>query len=106
MTSIEALQQSTGTSGQYSGLTAQRLRAEASVFDRAAHAVSLDVAEEWIETDARARYREGVADYLSVLDAERTLLSLQDQLVTTQTLTATRLIATYKAFAGSGPLTQ
>lgn len=53
---------------------------------------------------ARQRYRDGIADYLSVLDAERTLLSLQEQLVTTQTLTASRLIAVYKAFAsGGGP---
>ena len=48
---------------------------------------------------ARQRYRDGIADYLSVLDTERTLLNLQEQLVTTQTLTATRLIAVYKAFA-------
>ena len=40
------------------GLTADGLRAEVSVFDRAAHGVSLDVAEEWTETDAHARYRE------------------------------------------------
>jgi multidrug efflux system outer membrane protein len=48
---------------------------------------------------ARQRYRDGIADYLSVLDTERTLLNLQEQLVTTQTLTATRLVAVYKAFA-------
>jgi len=54
-------------------------------------------------TLARQRYRDGIADYLSVLDAERTLLNLQEQLVTTRTLTATRLIAVYKAFA-SGTL--
>ena len=40
------------------GLTAERLRAQASVFDRAAHSVSLDVAETWNETDAHARYRD------------------------------------------------
>jgi len=51
---------------------------------------------------ARQRYRDGIADYLSVLDAERTLLDLQEQLVTTQTTTATRLIAVYKAFASGG----
>jgi multidrug efflux system outer membrane protein len=55
---------------------------------------------------ARQRYRDGIADYLSVLDAERTLLNLQEQLVTTQTLTATRLIAVYKTFAGGGAPTQ
>lgn len=48
---------------------------------------------------ARQRYRDGIADYLSVLDSERTLLNLQEQLVNTQTLTATRLIAVFKSFA-------
>ena len=48
---------------------------------------------------SRQRYRDGLADYLSVLDTERTLLNLQEQLVTTQTRTATRLIAVDKAFA-------
>jgi multidrug efflux system outer membrane protein len=48
---------------------------------------------------ARQRYRDGFADYLGVLDSERTLLTLQDQLVTSQTLSATRLVAVYKAFA-------
>ena len=51
---------------------------------------------------AQQRYRDGIADYLSVLDAERTLLSLQEQLVTTQTLSATRLVAVYKTFAVGG----
>lgn len=55
---------------------------------------------------ARQRYRDGIADYLSVLDAERTLLNLQEQLVSTQTLTATRLIAVYKAFASRSPAQQ
>lgn len=31
---------------------------------------------------ARQRHRDGIADYLSVLDVERTLLNLQEQLVT------------------------
>jgi len=53
---------------------------------------------------ARQRYRDGIADYLSVLDAERTLLNLQEQLVTAQTLTVTRLIAVYKALGGGVPV--
>ncbi|HEY0550408.1 MAG TPA: efflux transporter outer membrane subunit [Verrucomicrobiae bacterium] len=53
---------------------------------------------------ARQRYREGIADYLSVLDAERTLLNLQEQLVRAQTLTVTRLIAVYKALSGGVPV--
>lgn len=48
---------------------------------------------------ARQRYREGIADFLSVLDAERTLLSLQEQLVTARTSNATRLVAVFKSFA-------
>ena len=48
---------------------------------------------------ARQRYRDGIADFLSVLDAERTLLSLQEQLVTARALNATRLIAVFKSFA-------
>jgi len=48
---------------------------------------------------ARQRYRDGIADYLSVLDAERTLLNLQEQLVTARALSNTRLVAVFKAFA-------
>lgn len=49
---------------------------------------------------ARQRYRDGIADFLSVLDAERTLLSLQEQLVTSETRSATSLVAVYKALGG------
>jgi multidrug efflux system outer membrane protein len=35
-----------------------------------------------------------------VLDAERTLLSLQEQLVTSETRAATSLVAVYKALGG------
>lgn len=52
---------------------------------------------------ARQRYRDGIDDNLSVLDAERTLLNLQDQLANARTLAANRLVAVYKAFsAGQG----
>jgi multidrug efflux system outer membrane protein len=50
---------------------------------------------------ARQRYRDGVADFLSVLDAERTLLSVQEQVVTSETRSATRLVAVYKALGGA-----
>ncbi len=43
-----------------------------------------------------------MADFISVLDAERTLLSLQEQRVTSETQTATRLVAVYKALGGVG----
>jgi hypothetical protein len=42
----------------------------------------------------------GVADVLTVLDAERTLLSAQDQLADRDTRTATALVAVYKALGG------
>jgi multidrug efflux system outer membrane protein len=54
---------------------------------------------------ARQRYQGGVADYLSVLDAERTLLEAQDRLAASQTRTVTALVAVYKALGGGLPLT-
>ena len=41
-------------------------------------------AQERIARIARLRYREGVADYLEVLDAERNLFSARQQLLATQ----------------------
>jgi multidrug efflux system outer membrane protein len=49
---------------------------------------------------ARLRYQYGVADFLTVLDAERTLLQAQDQLAQGETATATSLVAVYKALGG------
>jgi multidrug efflux system outer membrane protein len=49
---------------------------------------------------ARVRYQFGVADFLTVLDAERTLLESQDRLADSETLTATTLVAVYKALGG------
>jgi NodT family efflux transporter outer membrane factor (OMF) lipoprotein len=49
---------------------------------------------------ARQRYQFGVTDFLTVLDAERTLLEAQDRLAESETLTATALIAVYKALGG------
>jgi multidrug efflux system outer membrane protein len=49
---------------------------------------------------ARQRYQFGVADFLTVLDAERTLLEAQDRLAESETLTATALVAVYKALGG------
>jgi multidrug efflux system outer membrane protein len=55
---------------------------------------------------ARARYESGVADFLQVLDAERTALAAEDQLARSETQTATALLATYKALGGGfRPLT-
>ena len=49
---------------------------------------------------ARLRYQYGVSDFLTVLDAERTLLLAQDQLAQSHTSTATALVAVYKALGG------
>src|SRR4030095_8908706 len=54
---------------------------------------------------AHQRYETGVADFLSVLDAERTLLEAQDRLAASQTRTVTALVAVYKALGGGMPMT-
>lgn len=46
---------------------------------------------------ARLRYEGGVADFLQVLDAERTLLEAEDRLASSRTAAATALIALHKA---------
>ena len=52
---------------------------------------------------ARQRYDNGATDFLSVLDAERTMLEAEDRLATSQTRTATALVSVYKALAGGIP---
>jgi multidrug efflux system outer membrane protein len=49
---------------------------------------------------ARARFDNGAADFLTVLDAERTMLDAEDRLARTETQTATSLLAMYKALGG------
>jgi multidrug efflux system outer membrane protein len=49
---------------------------------------------------ARQRYDGGVDDFLPVLDAQRTQLSVQAQLAQSETRTATSLVAIYKALGG------
>ena len=57
-------------------------------------------ASERAQNLARQRYQFGVADFLTVLDAERTLLEAQDRLADSETQTATALVAVYKALGG------
>jgi multidrug efflux system outer membrane protein len=57
-------------------------------------------ASEKAQNLARQRYQFGVADFLTVLDAERTLLEAQDRLADSETQTATALVAVYKALGG------
>lgn len=50
---------------------------------------------------ARLRFTEGVADFLQVLDAERTQLEAEDRLAQAQTAAATAYAALYQALGGT-----
>jgi multidrug efflux system outer membrane protein len=60
---------------------------------------SAQAAEEAVAL-ANQRYESGITDFLTVLDAQGTLLSVQDQLAQSETRTATALVAVYKALGG------
>ena len=70
--------------------------------------------QQFLETSAEAsqkaadlahqRYEGGVTDFLSVLDAERTLLEAHDRLAASQTRTVTALVAVYKPLGGGVPI--
>jgi outer membrane protein TolC len=49
---------------------------------------------------AQLRYREGITDFLSLLDAQRSLLEAEDGLTQTETQSYTALIAVYKSLGG------
>jgi multidrug efflux system outer membrane protein len=49
---------------------------------------------------ARERFQNGAADFLTVLDADRVLLTARDELAASETRVATRLVAVYKALGG------
>ena len=49
---------------------------------------------------ARARYREGAADFLALLDAERTQLQAEDAVAQAESSDFTAVVAVYKAFGG------
>jgi len=49
---------------------------------------------------ARVRYREGATDFLTLLDAERTLLDAEDAESAAQTALNTQVVALYKALGG------
>ena len=57
-------------------------------------------AEQNNSTIAQERYTAGVTSYLEVLDAERKLFALQNQLILAQALSAKNLIAVYKSLGG------
>ena len=49
---------------------------------------------------ARVRYREGMADFLSLLDAERTQLRAEDGVAQAEAGVFTSMIAVYKSLGG------
>jgi multidrug efflux system outer membrane protein len=51
-------------------------------------------------TIARARYREGVADFLALLDAERTQLQAEDAVAEAESRVFTSVVGVYKALGG------
>jgi outer membrane protein TolC len=53
---------------------------------------------------ARLRFAGGVADFLEVLDAERTMLDAQNQLASGRTDATTAYVTVYKALGGTWPL--
>jgi outer membrane protein, multidrug efflux system len=55
---------------------------------------------------AHLRFEGGVADFLQVLDSERTQLEAQDRLAASRTATATALIAVYKALGSPFPASE
>ncbi len=54
---------------------------------------------------AQIQYKAGLADFLTVLDSERTLASNQDQLAQSQVSVTTNLISVYKALGGGWQVT-
>ncbi|MBM3888649.1 MAG: efflux transporter outer membrane subunit, partial [Verrucomicrobia bacterium] len=52
------------------------------------------------------RYQSGIADFLQVLDAQRSQLSIEEQLALSETRTATALVAVYKALGGGWEVEQ
>ena len=49
---------------------------------------------------ANNRYANGLADFLNVLDAERSLYQTEDQLADSQSTVSINLVALYKALGG------
>lgn len=88
-TVLQALEETEGSLNRYGHLKARSnyLAQAASASEQAADL-------------ARERYQNGVADFLTVLDAERTLLEAQSLLADSQTATATAVVAIYRALGG------
>jgi multidrug efflux system outer membrane protein len=65
----------------------------------AALAAAVDSAQESVDI-SRDQYKQGIIDFLPVLDAQRQLLSAQDQLAQSDQTLSTNLVALYKSLGG------
>ena len=86
---LTALEETENALVAYSGEQEHRNRLERAI---AADQTALEL--------AREQYRAGLADFLTVLDAERTLAGNEDQLAQSTTAVVTRLVSVYKALGG------
>ena len=86
---LTALEETENALVAYSGEQEHRNRLERAI---AADETALEL--------AREQYRAGLADFLTVLDAERTLAGNEDQLAQSRTAVVTRLVSVYKALGG------
>ena len=81
---------------EVSDALAQRGTIEEQVSARAARATAADTAAKLSE----ARYRNGIDSFLTTLDAQRTLYSAQQALVTTRLARQANLVTLYSALGG------
>jgi NodT family efflux transporter outer membrane factor (OMF) lipoprotein len=76
------------------------LGAVANIAAQQAYAVEQESQSEQAFNIASARYREGVADYLTVLDAQRTLYSARDSVGQIKLARLLAIVGLYKALGG------
>jgi multidrug efflux system outer membrane protein len=77
--------------------------AQVAYMDEQDHHAALADAVDSAQTSvviARDRYKQGLTDFLQVLDAQRQLLSTEDDLAQSDQAIATNLVALYKALGG------
>ncbi len=57
-------------------------------------------------SEAEARYRTGLVNYLDVLDAQRTVLAAETQLVQTERTRLTDMVSLFKVLGGGWTLAE
>jgi len=88
-TVLLALEETEGSLAQFNRNTEQTVRLENAA-----------IASEEAARLARIRFDAGASDFLTVLDAERSMLQARDALVQAQTGTVTALVGVYRALGG------